>query len=114
MTLGIHRQQLFPAWHAAQLVALAEAGVDPTKVEFADTDLGAARWTDQTEVDWILLIGSLGRPNEMTTVVPVSPASHIPFTMSWAQLSIRTSFDQTFRGYRPTRRQAARMGSASI
>jgi DNA-binding transcriptional LysR family regulator len=82
-TLGIHPRRLFPAWHASQLVALAEAKIDPPKVDFTDTDLAAAGWTDQAEVDWILLLGSFGRPNPSTAVRPVSPARHIPFTMSW-------------------------------
>jgi DNA-binding transcriptional LysR family regulator len=82
-TLGIHPLRLFPAWHTAQLAALAEAGIDPPKVEFADTDLAAAGWTDQPEIDWILLLGSFGRPNARTAVLTVNPPRHVPFTMSW-------------------------------
>ncbi len=105
-TLGIHPRRLLPAWHAAQLAALAEAEVDPPKVELADTDLAASGWTDQTEVDWIFLLGSFGRPNPRTAVLPVTPARSIPFTMSWLSYrselpSIRRFADIVLRDGRP-------------
>jgi DNA-binding transcriptional LysR family regulator len=106
MTLGIHPRRLLPAWHAAQLAALAEAGIDPPKAELADTDLAAAGWTDQARIDWILLLGSFGRPNPRTAVLPVSPARYIPFTMSWLSYrselpSIRRFADIVLRDGRP-------------
>ncbi len=106
LTLGIHPRRLLPAWHTAQLAALADAEVDPPKVELADTDLAAAGWNDQTEVDWILLLGSFGRPNATTAVLRVSPARHIPFTMSWLSYrselpSIRRFADIVLRDGRP-------------
>jgi DNA-binding transcriptional LysR family regulator len=106
MTLGIHPRRLLPAWHTAQLAALADADVDPPKVELADTDLAAAGWTDQTDIDWILLLDSFGRPNPSTAVLPIKPDRHVPFTMSWlgyrSELpSIRRFADIVLRDGRP-------------
>jgi DNA-binding transcriptional LysR family regulator len=82
-TLGIHAAHLFPAWHAAQREILLEAGLTPPMAELHDADLTARGWTHQTEIDWIMLIGSFLGGQEQTTVRPAGPAQSVPFTICW-------------------------------
>ena len=81
--LGATPADLFPAWALSQRQALETVGVSPPTIDLIDTDLAAARWCDQPEVDWILLIGSLATTHTRTVVVPVAPPQLVPFTLQW-------------------------------
>ena len=73
-TLGIHSEQLFPAWSVALRQVLQDAGVSPRTVELADTDLSACRWPMQAEVDWILTTRGVSGADATTPLIPASPA----------------------------------------
>lgn len=88
--LGTTSDSLFPAWSLAQQQALRAAGVAPRSTPLFDPDLGAARWTEQEDVDWILLIGSLTAGHAGTVIRPVAPAVDVPFTIRWAPSRLRT------------------------
>jgi hypothetical protein len=45
--------------------------------------LAAARWANQAEVDWILLIPSLAKAHAGTAIRPVEPRQLDPFTLQW-------------------------------
>jgi DNA-binding transcriptional LysR family regulator len=81
--LGTTPADLFPAWALSQRQALETAGVSPPSIDLVDTDLAGARWCDQPEVDWILLIGSLAAAHTRTVVLPVGPTQLVPFTLQW-------------------------------
>lgn len=88
--LGATTDSLFPAWSLAQRQALEAAGVAPRTTPLRDPDLGAARWTEQAEVDWILLIGSLAGGHAGTVILPVEPPVDVPFTIRWSPAELRT------------------------
>jgi DNA-binding transcriptional LysR family regulator len=81
--LGTVPDALFPAWALAQRQALDAARVAPPTIELADTDLAASRWADQANIDWILLIPSLGAAHTQTMIRPVAPRQLMPFTLQW-------------------------------
>ncbi len=81
--LGMPPEALFPAWVISQRQALDAAGVAPKVVELRDTDLSAARWLDQPDVDWILLISSLAAEHINTVVKPTEPLQLVPFVLLW-------------------------------
>lgn len=83
-TLGMHSEALFPAWTEAQKQVLRVAGIHPTIVELADTDLSAWRWPTQPDVDWILTTASVAVTDDTTTVRPLSPQQAVPFMLHWA------------------------------
>ncbi|MCX2713607.1 LysR family transcriptional regulator [Mycolicibacterium sp. J2] len=83
-TLGMHSEALFPAWTEAQKRALRVAGVRPTIVELADTDLSAWKWPAQSDVDWILTTASLAVSDLAATIRPVTPQQAVPFILHWA------------------------------
>lgn len=81
--LGMPPEELFPAWVISQRQALEAAGVDSEIIELRDTDLAAARWLDQAEIDWILLISSLAVEHTDTVVKPTEPLQLVPFVLLW-------------------------------
>ncbi|TWP38321.1 LysR family transcriptional regulator [Leekyejoonella antrihumi] len=81
--LGTTAESLFPAWALAQRQALATAGISPSEVPLAMTELAANRWQDQPEVDWIMLIESLIPGHPDTVIRPVTPQLDVPFTLQW-------------------------------
>ena len=81
--LGLAEAALFPAWHAAELHALEVAGVAPPIVPLARTDLNAAGWLDQQEVDWVLLTPSLTGGHVGDVIRPLRPAHHVTFVVQW-------------------------------
>jgi hypothetical protein len=81
--LGLTPPSLFPAWALAQQQALAAAGVHPPTTELDDPDLTASRWTDQPEVAWVLLIGSLTSAHTSTVLRPADPPQLVPFVLQW-------------------------------
>jgi len=81
---------LFPAWSLAQQQALQVAGITPPTVQLDAPDLNAARWMQQPEVDWILLIGSLTAGHVDTVIRPVTPRLDVPFTIRWRRSRMRT------------------------
>lgn len=82
-TLGMHPAHLFPAWHAVQQQILSELGLSPPMVELDEADLTARRWTEQPDVDWIMLIASFLAGQDQTVVRPTTTLHTIPFTISW-------------------------------
>lgn len=87
---GASVESLFPAWSLAQQQALDAAGIDPPAVQLEDPDLTAARWMQQSEVDWIMLIGSLTSGHTDTVIRPVTPRLDVPFTARWRRTRVRT------------------------
>lgn len=81
--LGATNEGLFPAWALCQRQALAAAGIAPPTVVLEATDVAATSWTDQNEIDWILLIPSLLSPHSRAVARPVSPPQAVPFTLQW-------------------------------
>ena len=87
---GTTTETLFPAWSLAQQQALQEAGIKPPTVQLDAPDLVAARWMEQPEVDWIMLIGSLTEGHVDTVIRPVTPRLDVPFTVRWRRSRVRT------------------------
>ncbi|HYP46089.1 MAG TPA: LysR family transcriptional regulator [Propionibacteriaceae bacterium] len=87
---GTTTDTLFPAWSLAQQQALRTAGIAPPTVQLDAPDLVAARWMEQPEVDWILLIGSLTAGHVDTVIRPVTPRIDVPFTVRWRRSRMRT------------------------
>ena len=81
--VGRPRDSLFPAWARAHGQALAAACTTPPSVALEDTDLPASRWTEQAEIDWVLLTATLAVAHRGTVVRPVSPRQVVPFTLQW-------------------------------
>jgi DNA-binding transcriptional LysR family regulator len=81
--LGTSSAELFPAWALSQRQALEQAGISPPTVDLTDTELTATRWSDQRDIDWILLIRSLAGGHTTTVIRPVEPAQLVPFTLQW-------------------------------
>ncbi|OBK65574.1 LysR family transcriptional regulator [Mycobacterium sp. 1165178.9] len=82
-TLGIHSDELFPAWALAERQALEAAGVSPPTVELADSDLSACHWTAQPDVDWILTTASVAGAEMTSPMRPVAPTQLIPYMLQW-------------------------------
>lgn len=89
--LGMPPEELFPAWVISQRQALEAAGVAPKVTELRDTDLSAARWLDQVDVDWILLISSLAVEHTKTVVKPADPLQLVPFVLLWNPRNVDNS-----------------------
>jgi len=81
--LGITDPSLFPAWTASQLQALEAVGITPPTVLLRRTDLNAAGWLEQADVDWVLLIGSLTGGHVDTVIRPVTPTLDVAFVLQW-------------------------------
>ncbi|GAA3553116.1 hypothetical protein GCM10022197_05240 [Microlunatus spumicola] len=79
--LGATEPSLFPAWAASQRDALARAAVAPPVTALRRTDLNAAGWLEQADVDWVLLIGSLAGGHAGTVIRPVVPAQDVTFVL---------------------------------
>lgn len=93
-TLGLHSANLFPAWHAVQRQILADAGIDPPTAELDETDLTTSRWSNQPEVDWVMLAPSLGAGDSRTVTRPAPPHT-VPFTLSWrSQPAVRPGVER--------------------
>jgi DNA-binding transcriptional LysR family regulator len=82
--LGNPRASLFPAWSLSQQQILTAAGIDPPSVELIDTDLSAARWMEQPDIDWIMLTGSVAAAHTSTVIKTVQPRVVLPFTLQWS------------------------------
>ena len=81
--LGATSADLFPAWALSQRQALETAGISPSRVDLADTELAATRRADQRDIAWILLIPSLATAHTATVIRPAAPAQLVPFTLQW-------------------------------
>jgi DNA-binding transcriptional LysR family regulator len=81
--LGVLPPDLFPAWALCQRQALDAAGISPRTVLVTDTDLAAARWTEQANLDWVLLIPSLTIGHTNTVIRPIEPMQLVPYTLQW-------------------------------
>jgi DNA-binding transcriptional LysR family regulator len=82
--LGVPNPDLFPAWALCQQQALRAAAIDPPKIQLEATDLSASAWTQQDNVDWVLLTESLTGAHRDTVIRPVSPIQHAPYTLQWS------------------------------
>ena len=94
-TLGMHAAHLFPAWNGVQRQILADADLTPPIAELADPDLSARLWTQQPEVEWIMLIGSLFTGHTQTIAIPAGGRT-VPFTLSWLAHSAQRPAVQRF------------------
>lgn len=88
-TLGMHSEALFPAWSLALQEVLDAAGIRPPSVEFADTDLSAYRWPDQTEIDWVLTTAAVAGSSAGVVLRPLSPPRFCPTPCSGARSARR-------------------------
>jgi hypothetical protein len=80
---GLPRVIWLVVWAKTQRQALEAAGIAPSAIELADTDLAAIRWADQPDIDWIFLIPSLVAARAQTVIRPVAPRQLVPFTLQW-------------------------------
>ncbi|MCW2511521.1 MAG: hypothetical protein JWR11_563 [Mycobacterium sp.] len=90
-TLGIHNDDLFPAWSMGLRQVLEAAGVSPSTVELADTDLSAVRWAAQDDVDWIATTRSVAGPSANYSLLPTSPPQFMPYTLQWCPIRAATA-----------------------
>ncbi len=88
--LGMTAAALFPAWALVQQQALRDARIDPPRSPLVATDLAAARWMDQPELDWIMLIGSLTTVHAETVIRPLEPGYDVAFTLQWNPNRVHT------------------------
>lgn len=89
--LGVHSEDLFPAWSLGIRQVLDAAGVAPRTVELADTDLSAGRWWAQDGVDWIVTTRSVTRAAEAYRLLPTSPPQYMPYTLQWCPIRAATA-----------------------
>jgi DNA-binding transcriptional LysR family regulator len=90
-TFGIPSASLFPDWSAAQQRVLDEAGICPPIVELEATDVAAADWPRQSQVDWIMSSAGLIGANEGVKVLPVSPIGLLSYKLQWNPSRAQTS-----------------------
>jgi DNA-binding transcriptional LysR family regulator len=88
---GIPSASLFPDWSAAQRRLLDHAGICPPIVELEATDLAAADWPRQSQVDWIMSSAGLIGTNEGVRVLPVSPTGLLLYKLQWNPARPQTS-----------------------
>lgn len=81
--LGAPDADLFPAWALSQRQALTAAGIDPPTLPLEASDLAASGWSEQSDIDWVLLIGSLSRSHTSTVIREVTPPQLVPYTLQW-------------------------------
>jgi DNA-binding transcriptional LysR family regulator len=93
---GIPSASLFPDWSAAQQRVLDQAGICPPIVELEATDLAAADWPRQSQVDWIMgSVGLIGT-NDGVRVLPVSPTGLLLYKLQWNPSRAQTSASARF------------------
>jgi len=90
-SFGIPSATLFPDWSAAQRRVLDHAGICPPIVELEATDLAAADWPRQSQVDWIMSSAGLIGTNDGVTVLPVSPTRLLLYKLQWNPARAQTS-----------------------
>ena len=90
-TLGAHSEALFPAWSLALRQILDAAGIRPPTVEFADTDLSAHRWPDQSAVNWVLTTSAVAGESPGVVLRPLSPPRFMPYTLQWCPVRATTA-----------------------
>jgi DNA-binding transcriptional LysR family regulator len=88
---GIPSASLFPDWSATQQGVLDEAGICPPIVELEATDLAAADWPRQSQVNWIMGSAGLIGTNEGVKVLPVSPIGLLTYKLQWNPSRSQTS-----------------------
>jgi DNA-binding transcriptional LysR family regulator len=81
--LGAPDADLFPAWALSQQQALEAADITPPTVRLRATDLAASGWTQQEDVEWVMLIGSLTSFHRDTVIRTVEPVQLVPYTLQW-------------------------------
>jgi DNA-binding transcriptional LysR family regulator len=82
--LGFPSEALFPAWAHAQRETLQDAGVTPPTCELNATDLAAAMWTAQPELDWIITTEGLAGSSPGTVRLPIAPSTVMPHKLQWS------------------------------
>jgi DNA-binding transcriptional LysR family regulator len=90
-TLGLHNDELFPAWTLAQRQVLESAGLAPPTVELDDIDLSAGRWSAQADVDWILTTAAISGGVCTDPLLPVAPPTYLPYTLQWCPIRAATA-----------------------
>lgn len=89
--LGVHSEDLFPAWSLGVRQVLHATGVAPPTVELADTDLSAGRWAAQEGVDWIVTTRSVTAPSGDYRLMSTAPAEFMPYTLQWCPIRAATA-----------------------
>jgi DNA-binding transcriptional LysR family regulator len=82
--LGVPSDALFPAWALAQRQLLEQAGATFRTVEICDSDISSSKWPLETDIDFILTMGSVVDAEMAAAVLPLAPPQHIPYTLQWA------------------------------
>ncbi len=82
--LGVPHEELFPALARAQQQALEAAGIAPPTERLEASDLAASGWTQQENIDWVLLTESLSTSHRNTAIRPVEPRQLAPYTLQWS------------------------------
>ncbi|CAN5655759.1 hypothetical protein BH10ACT10_BH10ACT10_01170 [soil metagenome] len=54
---------------------------------------------EQTDIDWVLLVGSLARSHTGTVIREVVPAQLVPFTLQWSPRRAQTAAVARFVHY---------------
>jgi DNA-binding transcriptional LysR family regulator len=88
---GVPNASLFPDWAATQRRVLDQADICPPIVELEATDLAAADWPRQSQVDWIMSSAGMIGANEGVTVLPVSPTGLLSYKLQWNPSRAQTS-----------------------
>ena len=88
--LGLHSTDLYSASPMALQQVLKAAGVAPPTVELTDIDLSARRWSEQTDVDWILTTSAMSGADFPDPLIPLSPPQYLPYTLQWCPIRAAT------------------------
>ena len=80
-------------------LVLHTAGIDPPTVPLEASDLAASLWTQQEDVEWVLLTGSLSSSHRDTVIRPVEPAQLVPYTLQWTPDRAQTAAVARFVHY---------------
>jgi DNA-binding transcriptional LysR family regulator len=94
--LGLVSESLFPAWVLSQRQALEAVSLRPPTIPLEDTNVTAAHWMEQHDVDWIMLIPSLTKGHSETVVRPVDPVQLVPFSLLWRPERVESNAIERF------------------
>jgi hypothetical protein len=59
--------------------------IDPPTVSLLEADVGATRWSHQTDVDWVLLTPSLAMTHNESVLVAFTPPQYVDFVVLWSE-----------------------------
>ena len=89
-TFGIPSASLFPEWALGQRRVLETAGIFPPTVELETTDVGAAGWTRQASVEWVMTGAALSGLDEEATHIP-STTGLFAYKLQWSSVRTQTA-----------------------